>query len=110
MLEGPAVPRSALKVPDGHDDTTDMSDLSNLLGDVYGKGDLDGPGVRHEPPAAARTAEPAEAAPSWTSAAPAEDGTAAWLTAETGSAPLLPGMSAHLWVRGDDDIFPLGRS
>jgi hypothetical protein len=36
-----------------------MSDLSNLLGAVYGSNDPDGPSTPHEPSAAERTAQPA---------------------------------------------------
>lgn len=43
-----------LKTTTGRDENLDMSDLSNLLGAVYGETDPDGPPVRHEAPASQR--------------------------------------------------------
>ncbi|HEX2850650.1 MAG TPA: hypothetical protein VHN98_08865 [Acidimicrobiales bacterium] len=86
-----------------------MSDLSNLLGDVYSMADPDGPAVRHEPAAAARPAAPAaEVAPSWT-AAPADAVPAGgWTTAaDSLSHPMTPPLAVRMWTPGDDDIFPL---
>lgn len=42
----------------GCDDAWCMSDLSNLLGAVYGSSDPDGPSTRHEPSAAERVQVP----------------------------------------------------
>jgi hypothetical protein len=43
-----------LKATTARDENLDMSDLSNLLGAVYGETDPDGPPVRHEAPASER--------------------------------------------------------
>lgn len=96
-----------------------MSDLSNLLGDVYSSTDPDGPAVRHEPPAAGREpVQAAEVAPSWTTApAPADEhgspgapGQAGGWTAAPSRDPGMPAMtppiSVRMWTPGDDDILP----
>jgi hypothetical protein len=49
-----------LKPPSPHDEASGMSDLSNLLGDVYGDANPDAAPVRHEPAAGSR-------APEWSS-------------------------------------------
>lgn len=101
-----------------------MSDLSNLLGDVYGDhSSADAAPVRHEPAAADRVdltaglsavlAAPAPAP------APVVDLPAAeapvWATAPAPlpsvsvSAPVPAMAGASFWVAGDDDIFPTSK-
>ena len=101
-----------------------MSDLSNLLGDVYGDhSSPDAAPVRHEPAAADRvdlTAGlaaaltvpapmptpmvdlPAAEAPSWTSAPAAYPNVSV-------SAPVPAMAGGSNWANGDDDIFPSGK-
>ena len=94
-----------LKPWNGRDDTNVMSDLSNLLGDLYGEqGSPDGPPVRHEPPAAERAPEWAsdsrldQAFEDWTPEAhgaasvpiTTDDDLTAALSAALGSAPTAP--------------------
>jgi len=82
-----------------------MSDLSNLLGDLYGEhGNPDGPPVRHEPPAGERAPEWAsdsrldQAFEDWTPEAhgagsvpmTTDDDLTAALSAALGSAPAAP--------------------
>ena len=107
-----------------------MSDLSNLLGDVYGDHSPDAAPVRREPAATERSAsdfdltaalsaaltEPASApvAMPTVDLSAAEAPAAGW--AVSGGVPTMPSMSvtapvpamagARLWVTGDDDIFP----
>ena len=104
-----------------------MSDLSNLLGDVYGDhSSADAAPVRHEPAAADRVdlaagmtaalSTPAPApvpapqpmvdlsaaeAPSWTSAPAAPSMSV--------SAPVPAMAGGSQWANGDDDIFPSGK-
>lgn len=104
-----------------------MSDLSNLLGDVYGDhSSPDAAPVRHEPTAANRLdltagltaaltipAAPAPMptpvvdlhaaeAPSWTSAPAAYPNVSV-------SAPVPAMAGGPAWATGDDDIFPSGK-
>jgi hypothetical protein len=94
-----------LKPWKGRDDTNGMSDLSNLLGDLYGEhGSPDGPSVRHEPPAGERAPEWAsdsrldqafedwtpEAHGSGTTPIATDDDLTAALSAALGSAPVAP--------------------
>lgn len=94
-----------LKPWNGRDDTNVMSDLSNLLGDLYGEhGNPDGPPVRHEPPAGERAPEWAsdsrldQAFEDWTPEAhgpgstpiTTDDDLTAALSAALGSAPTAP--------------------
>ena len=109
-----------------------MSDLSNLLGAVYGSNDPDGPSTRHEPSAAERAAMPAAApridedlaaalsaalvtptpdqnvgAPAPVAAAPA----APFAAAQPAPAPMPAPQPAYVpamasWAPGDDNIFP----
>ena len=108
-----------------------MSDLSNLLGAVYGSNDPDGPSTRHEPSAAERTAQPAApridddlaAALSAALVSPTPEAnmaTPAYAPAPA-PAPAMPAAAAPVaqpayaptyntgtvsWSAGDDDIFP----
>ena len=112
-----------------------MSDLSNLLGAVYGSNDPDGPSTRHEPSAADRAAQaPAppriddDLAAALSAAlvsstpeasvgmpapvAPASPTTYAPAPAPVAAAPepaYTPSYSAAMpsWSAGDDDIFPV---
>lgn len=99
-----------------------MSDLSNLLGDVYGDhSSPDAAPVRHEPAAADRIdlaagltaalSVPAPVAPApmpmvdlSVSEAPAPAWTSAPSMSVTAPVPAMAGGS--LWSNGDDDIFP----
>jgi hypothetical protein len=112
-----------------------MSDLSNLLGDVYGDHSPDAAPVRHEPAASERTpadfdltsaltaalnSEPAPmpAAPVHTPTVDLSEPAAprtGWAS-DPASMPSMPSMSvtapvpamagARAWNPGDDDIFP----
>lgn len=107
-----------------------MSDLSNLLGAVYGSSDPDGPSTRHEPSAAERVQVPpaplridddlaAALSQALVTSAPEQSvGTPAPVPAY--AAPVIPAPaipenvytpSAYSpavvnWSAGDDDIFP----
>ena len=106
-----------------------MSDLSNLLGAVYGSNDPDGPSTRHEPSAAERAqmAAPAPridddlaAALSAALVTPTPDANvgapAPVPTAPVAAAPA-PQQAAYVqptyntgsvaWAKGDDDIYPV---
>ena len=107
-----------------------MSDLSNLLGAVYGSNDPDGPSTPHEPTAAERAQMPAEpridadlaAALNAALVAPTPDqSVAAQAPVAYAPAPAFAGASEvpapttyvpsynagmAAWAHGDDDIFP----
>jgi hypothetical protein len=97
-----------------------MSDLSNLLGDVYGDhSSPDAAPVRHEPAAYDRmpmAPAPAPApmpmvdlsaveapAPAWVEPAPAP------APSFSVSAPVPAMAGGSLWANGDDDIFPVAK-
>ncbi|HUP86184.1 MAG TPA: hypothetical protein VM143_11000 [Acidimicrobiales bacterium] len=120
--------RIPLKSGLGGDEVLDMSDLSNLLGDVYGeRSAADAAPVRHEPAAADRSdliaglnaafpaPVPAPAPlpmvdltaveapmPSWTSTPVAAPSVSV-------SAPVPAMAGGTFWTPGDDDIFPSGK-
>jgi hypothetical protein len=93
-----------------------MSDLSNLLGDVYGDhSSADAAPVRHEPPAVERVDLTAFSAPAPAPApmpmvdlsyaeAPAAPAFVAPSVSVSAPVPAMAGGS--LWSAGDDDIFP----
>ena len=103
-----------------------MSDLSNLLGDVYGDhSSPDAAPVRHEPAAADRmdltvgltaalapAPAPAPAPMPMVDLSVAEAPAAAWTTAPAPlpsvsvSAPVPAMAGGPAWAAGDDDIFP----
>lgn len=64
-----------------------MSDLSNLLGDVYGDASPDGPPVRREPAASERSSEFAVEASSWSSQSSLETEALASALATSAQAP-----------------------
>ncbi len=59
-----------------------MSDLSNLLGDVYGDASPDGPSVRREPAASERGNEFDVEAPSWSSESSLDRAFNGWVPGE----------------------------
>jgi hypothetical protein len=125
--------RNPLKPGTRRDEVLYMSDLSNLLGDVYGDHSPDDAPVRREPSAvdraygggedltaalsAALNAEvPNVPAPLPVAPAPAVNLTDAATNAGWAASPAAPSMSVSapvpamagggLWAPGDDDIFP----
>ena len=104
-----------------------MSDLSNLLGDVYGDhSSPDAAPVRHEPAAADRVdlndlaaalIVPAAPAPLPTVDLPAAEAPQAWTTAPAPAPAMSVSVSAPVpamsggpsWANGDDDIFPASK-
>jgi hypothetical protein len=127
--------RNLLKPGTSHDEGLCMSDLSNLLGDVYGDHSPDAAPVRREPAADQRSAADFDLTSALTAAlnsepapmpapaayAPTVDLSEApaarsgWAS-DPASMPSMPSMSvtapvpamagAHAWNPGDDDIFP----
>jgi hypothetical protein len=105
-----------------------MSDLSNLLGDVYGDHSADAAPVRHEPAAAERSASDFDLTAALSAAlndqAPApvaaptvdlsidEAPAAGWAASPAAmpsmsvTAPVPAMAGGGLWNPGDDDIFP----
>jgi hypothetical protein len=117
--------RNLLKPGTARDEGLCMSDLSNLLGDVYGDHSDDAP-VRREPSAAERSAADFDLTSALSQAlntepvamptvdlsvaeAPASSGWAsspAPMPSVSVTAPVPAMAGARLWLAGDDDIFP----